>query len=256
MLRQLTLDEIEQYIVDDTVRPHLDVEFRTRHRREVWGLYEDQYATEDTPSDKPLAVICVAYCTSAPETEFELDIMSIPMGEAPVLSPTPCDPSMFNPNRYDTLEAAIEAAQELQGTLTVWPDGTVTNRFGETMIYDTAGYLAPCNRAREVDDDPTVAVFYTVWSYSPGAGRRLVNQLAAHIRDTNSEIWDWVTLSPITDMAEKFHLRNGAEFVARYDVNQTFSYTHQIYDKAKRWDDLRIQREREEAEQREAPALE
>jgi hypothetical protein len=81
-------------------------------------------------------------------------------------------------------------------------------------------------RGRCVEDFHEVAVFYTVWSYSPGAGRRLVNQLAQHIGETNSEIVQWVTLSPLTEMAERFHLSNGATFLAKYDVNQTFEYTH------------------------------
>ena len=59
-----------------------------------------------------------------------------------------------------------------------------------------------------------------------GAGRQLVNELAQHIRDTNSEIVQWVTLSPLTEMAEQFHTKNGAKLLASYDVNQTFEYTH------------------------------
>ena len=39
MLRQLTLDEVKKYIVDDTVRPHLSAEFRTTGNRQVWGFF-------------------------------------------------------------------------------------------------------------------------------------------------------------------------------------------------------------------------
>ena len=55
------------------------------------------------------------------------------------------------------------------------------------------------------------AVFYTIWSYQPGAARRLIRQAVAQIRRRHSGITEFVTLSPQTDMARQFHLRNGAE---------------------------------------------
>jgi len=69
-----------------------------------------------------------------------------------------------------------------------------------------------------------VAVFYTVWSYAKGAGREMVNTAAAHIKRTRS-VKRYVTLSPITEMAEKFHLRNGATFARKGDSCQNFEYT-------------------------------
>ena len=226
MIRQLTLDEVELYTKDDIVRPHLTAQFRTSHRRQVWGLFEDQYSTQHTPDSQPLAVICVAYCTSIPETEFELAQQSrSPTTSEHELPPTPFDPATFNPSAHASVQLALAQAQSIQGDLKTWPCGTITNRLGETMIYDTSGNLAPCMRGRHVEDFHEVAVFYTVWSYSPGAGRRLVNQLAQQIGETNSEIVQWVTLSPLTDMAERFHIKNGATFLAKYDVNQTFEYT-------------------------------
>lgn len=220
MIRQLTLEEINHHIKDDTVRPHLSAEFRVNHNRQVWGLF-------DQSADSPLAVCCVAYCTSIPETEFELAQQSrSPTTSEHELDPTPLNPDAFNPSAYSSLEQALEHAQEFQGNLKVWPCGTITNRFGESMIYDTSGNLAPCMRGGFIEDTHNTAVFYTVWSYSPGRGAQIVNQLAEHIRDTNTEIVKWVTLSPLTKMAERFHIKNGAEFLASYDVNQTFDYTH------------------------------
>jgi hypothetical protein len=57
---------------------------------------------------------------------------------------------------------------------------------------------------------PTVAVFYTIWSYTPGAGRELITRAQAHIQTAKSEITRFVTLSPKTDMARIFHHKNGA----------------------------------------------
>ena len=70
------------------------------------------------------------------------------------------------------------------------------------------------------------AVFYTVWSYSAGAGRQIVNTLAAHILHTRREIEQWVTLSPLTDMATRFHTKNGAVLNSVHDTCQVFEYTH------------------------------
>jgi len=220
MIRQLTLEEINHHIKDDTVRPHLSAEFRVNHNRQVWGLFDES-------SDSLLAVCCVAYCTSVPETEFELAQQSrSPTTSEHELDPTPLNPDRFNPSAHSSVEQALEQAQQNQGNLKVWPCGTITNRLGESMIYDTSGNLAPCLRGSLIQDKHMTAVFYTVWSYSPGSGAQMVNQLAEHIRNTNTEIMQWVTLSPLTKMAERFHIKNGAEFVASYDVNQTFEYTH------------------------------
>lgn len=58
--------------------------------------------------------------------------------------------------------------------------------------------------------DPHIAVFYTIWSYAPGAGRRLIMAARAWLLENQPEIDQFVTLSPPTDMARVFHLRNGA----------------------------------------------
>lgn len=57
----------------------------------------------------------------------------------------------------------------------------------------------------------SVAVFYTIWSYTPGAGRKLIVSARRWIQDNRGGIDRFVTLSPPTDMARLFHLRNGAE---------------------------------------------
>jgi hypothetical protein len=69
-----------------------------------------------------------------------------------------------------------------------------------------------------------VAVFYTVWSYERGAGRDIVFAVADHIRKTNLDVKRYVTLSPLTDMARNFHLKNGAKFIAKHLECQNFEY--------------------------------
>ena len=69
-----------------------------------------------------------------------------------------------------------------------------------------------------------VAVFYTVWSYKKGAGRKIVLDTAQHIKKVHTNIKRFVTLSPLTEMAERFHLRNGATLLAKHKYAQNFEY--------------------------------
>ena len=59
-------------------------------------------------------------------------------------------------------------------------------------------------------NQPLVAIFYTIWSYQAGAGRDLIFQVRDWIREHRPEITRFVTLSPPTETARRFHLRNGA----------------------------------------------
>jgi hypothetical protein len=59
-------------------------------------------------------------------------------------------------------------------------------------------------------EQPDTAVFYTIWSYKPGSGADLLRTLVPKIREVFPSVTNFVTLSPKTDLARKFHLRNGA----------------------------------------------
>jgi hypothetical protein len=54
------------------------------------------------------------------------------------------------------------------------------------------------------------AVFYTIWSYAAGAGRELITQARSQIEQDHPEVKTFVTLSPKTEMAQRFHHKNGA----------------------------------------------
>jgi hypothetical protein len=68
-----------------------------------------------------------------------------------------------------------------------------------------------------------IAVFYTVWSYEKGAGREIVLSTKKYLEE-NSPCTRFVTLSPLTEMARKFHVRNGANFIAKHFDCQNFEY--------------------------------
>jgi hypothetical protein len=59
-------------------------------------------------------------------------------------------------------------------------------------------------------ESATTAVFYTIWSYAAGAGRTLIQEAQRSIETEFPGIQTYVTLSPKTEMARRFHLKNGA----------------------------------------------
>lgn len=77
---------------------------------------------------------------------------------------------------------------------------------------------------RDVSDVPTTAVFYTIWSYVPGAGRTLLESAVQCIREQLPSVYRFVTLSPKTEMARRFHLKNGA--VVLQENEDTINYEY------------------------------
>jgi hypothetical protein len=79
-------------------------------------------------------------------------------------------------------------------------------------------------------DNPTIAVFYTIWSYAPGAGRTLIFDAVRHIKETNSDITRFVTLSPKTEMAKRFHMKNGAIMFRENEETVNYEYLQEKKD--------------------------
>ena len=74
-------------------------------------------------------------------------------------------------------------------------------------------------------DTGSVLVAYTVWSNKKGAGRDIVNKLLEKVQQKElGNIDRLVTLSPLTIVAEKFHIRNGAKLLAKNEECQNFEY--------------------------------
>jgi predicted regulator of amino acid metabolism with ACT domain len=69
-----------------------------------------------------------------------------------------------------------------------------------------------------------IAVAYTVWSKKKGGGKRIVQEVFKMVKKSN-HLNRLVTLSPLTDMARNFHLRNGAKELQVNKTSQNFEYT-------------------------------
>jgi hypothetical protein len=85
-----------------------------------------------------------------------------------------------------------------------------------------------------------IAIAYTVWAKKKGGGKHMVNEVYKMIKESN-HLSRLVTLSPLTDMARKFHLKNGAKEVQVNLTTQNFEYDIELddwekfRDRAKGW---------------------
>ena len=68
-----------------------------------------------------------------------------------------------------------------------------------------------------------IAIAYTVWSKKKGGGKLIVKEVFKKIKKSN-HLNRLVTLSPLTDMARNFHLRNGAKELQVNEETQNFEY--------------------------------
>jgi len=75
---------------------------------------------------------------------------------------------------------------------------------------------------------PTTAIFYTIWSYKSGKGKELLYQAVKGIQAQYPSVTRFVTLSPKTNMARRFHLKNG-DIVLRENIDTTnYEYLTEI----------------------------
>ena len=68
-----------------------------------------------------------------------------------------------------------------------------------------------------------IAIAYTVWSKKKGGGKLIVKEVFKMIKKSN-HLNRLVTLSPLTEMARNFHLKNGAIEVQVNEETQNFEY--------------------------------
>ena len=68
-----------------------------------------------------------------------------------------------------------------------------------------------------------IAIAYTVWSKKKGGGKLIVKEVFKKIKKSN-HLNRLITLSPLTEMATRFHLRNGAKLLQINETTQNFEY--------------------------------
>ena len=68
-----------------------------------------------------------------------------------------------------------------------------------------------------------IAIAYTVWSNKKGGGKLIVKEVFKKIKKSN-HLNRLITLSPLTEMANRFHSRNGAKLLQINETTQNFEY--------------------------------
>tara|TARA_B100000575_G_scaffold289590_1_gene291642 strand:+ start:26 stop:598 length:573 start_codon:yes stop_codon:yes gene_type:complete len=68
-----------------------------------------------------------------------------------------------------------------------------------------------------------IAIAYTVWSKKKGGGKLIVKEVFKKIKKSN-HLNRLITLSPLTEMATRFHTKNGAKLLQINETTQNFEY--------------------------------
>ena len=97
------------------------------------------------------------------------------------------------------------------------PDAMVCASFHDFVPENVEGL----NKVAQV---PTTAVFYTIWSYKSGKGAELLIQATKSIKEQYPSITKFVTLSPKTNIARRFHLKNGATVLRENAETVNYEY--------------------------------
>ena len=86
--------------------------------------------------------------------------------------------------------------------------------------YSHDAYLQSAQRDQNIGQ---IAIAYTVWSKKRGGGKLIVKEVFKKIKKSN-HLNRLITLSPLTDMATKFHSNNGAKLLQVNETTQNFEY--------------------------------
>ena len=99
-----------------------------------------------------------------------------------------------------------------------------TNKIPKTVkeldLMSKDAFLQSATRDQKIGK---IAIAYTVWSTKRGGGKLIVKQVFKMIKKSN-HLNRLVTLSPMTEMARNFHLKNGAEEIQVNEETQNFEY--------------------------------
>ena len=81
-------------------------------------------------------------------------------------------------------------------------------------------YLQSAQRDQRIGQ---IAIAYTIWSKKRGGGKLIVKEVFKMIKKSN-HLNRLITLSPLTEMARNFHLKNGAIELQVNKETQNFEY--------------------------------
>jgi len=200
-------DLIELETIDcaeDPVRPELTLEFRKSYGRKIYGIKDEQ--------GELAAIMCFAFTNQIPTSVEEMEALS--------------------------KDACMK---DEQGELAAIMCFAFTNQIPTSVEEMDALSKDACMQAvHRAGVQGNIAIAYTVWAKKKGGGKHMVNEVYKMVKHSH-HIDRLVTLSPLTEMAEKFHIKNGAKKLQVNETTQNFEYDlaledwEKALDKAKGW---------------------
>jgi len=134
----------------------------------------------------------------------------------------PVRPELDNDFRtgYGRKIYGVEYKGEIHAVMCFAYTNKIPTSVEELEKFSTDAFLQSAMRGQNIGQ---IAIAYTVWSTKKGGGKLIVKEVFRKIKKSN-HLNRLVTLSPLTEMATKFHLRNGAKLLQINETTQNFEY--------------------------------
>ena len=134
----------------------------------------------------------------------------------------PVRPELDNDFRtgYGRKIYGVEYKGEIHAVMCFAYTNKIPTSVEELEKFSTDAFLQSAIRDQNIGQ---IAIAYTVWSTKKGGGKLIVKEVFKKIKKSN-HLNRLVTLSPLTEMATKFHLRNGAKLLQINETTQNFEY--------------------------------
>ena len=138
------------------------------------------------------------------------------------ISKDPVRPELDNDFRtsYGRKIYGVKYQEEIHAVMCFAFTNKIPKTVKELDLLSKDAFLQSTHRGQKVGK---IAIAYTVWSTKKGGGKLIVKEVFKVIKKSN-HLNRLVTLSPLTDMARKFHLRNGAVEIQVNEDTQNFEY--------------------------------
>ena len=137
-------------------------------------------------------------------------------------SEDPVRPELDNDFRtgYGRKIFGVKYKKEIHAVMCFAYTNQIPTSVEELEKMSTDAFLQSTMRGQNVGK---IAIAYTVWSKKKGGGKLIVKEVYKKIKKSN-HLNRLVTLSPLTQMASKFHTRNGAKLIQVNKTTQNFEY--------------------------------
>ena len=138
------------------------------------------------------------------------------------ISKDPVRPELDNDFRtsYGRKIYGVKYQDEIHAVMCFAFTNEIPKTVKELDLLSKDAFLQSAQRSQKIGK---IAIAYTVWSTKKGGGKLIVKEVFKVIKKSN-HLNRLVTLSPLTDMARKFHLRNGAVEIQVNESTQNFEY--------------------------------